>query len=109
MISVSSVRGSRKHSGASDGGRDAGGVQALESVGIHCGARLVRPIGRSSTTMSEATPISVRDAFAGKHVLLTGAAGFLGKVWLALMLDRTPELLDRLHRGELMGRAVIVF
>jgi long-chain acyl-CoA synthetase len=42
--------------------------------------------------MSEATPISVRDAFAGKHVLLTGAAGFLGKVWLALMLDRAPEL-----------------
>jgi alcohol dehydrogenase, propanol-preferring len=24
-------------------------------------------------------------------------------------LERTPELLDRLHRGELMGRAVIVF
>ena len=24
-------------------------------------------------------------------------------------LDRTPELLERLHRGELLGRAVIVF
>jgi hypothetical protein len=42
--------------------------------------------------MSETTPISVRDAFAGKHVLLTGAAGFLGKVWLALMLDRAPQI-----------------
>jgi len=40
--------------------------------------------------MSE--PISIRRAFAGKHVLLTGASGFVGKVWLTLMLDRVPEI-----------------
>ena len=40
--------------------------------------------------MSE--PISIRRAFAGKHVLLTGASGFVGKVWLTLMLDRVPEV-----------------
>ena len=42
--------------------------------------------------MSEAKPISVCDAFSGKQVLLTGASGFLGKVWLALMLERAPEV-----------------
>jgi hypothetical protein len=42
--------------------------------------------------MSEPEPISIRTAFAGKHVLLTGASGFLGKVWLAMMLERAPEI-----------------
>jgi long-chain acyl-CoA synthetase len=42
--------------------------------------------------MPEPTPISICDAFAGKHVLLTGASGFLGKVWLAMMLERAPEI-----------------
>src|SRR5262245_13483768 len=42
--------------------------------------------------MHEPSPIAIRETFAGKHVLLTGAAGFLGKVWLALMLERAPEI-----------------
>jgi hypothetical protein len=42
--------------------------------------------------MPDQNPIHIRDAFAGKRVLLTGASGFLGKVWLALMLDRVPEI-----------------
>jgi long-chain acyl-CoA synthetase len=42
--------------------------------------------------MSEPRSISIRQAFAGKHVLLTGASGFVGKVWLAMMLDRVPEV-----------------
>ena len=37
-------------------------------------------------------PISIRSAFAGKRVLLTGATGFVGKVWLAMLLDRLPEV-----------------
>ncbi len=37
-------------------------------------------------------PLSIRAAYAGKHVLLTGATGFLGKVWLSMMLDRVPEI-----------------
>jgi long-chain acyl-CoA synthetase len=37
-------------------------------------------------------PYSVRDALAGKHVLLTGATGFVGKVYLSLLLDRVPEI-----------------
>lgn len=40
----------------------------------------------------EPKPLCVGAAFAGKHVLLTGASGFLGKVWLAMMLERAPEV-----------------
>jgi long-chain acyl-CoA synthetase len=36
--------------------------------------------------------ISINHTYAGKHVLLTGASGFLGKIWLAMMLDRVPEI-----------------
>ena len=39
-----------------------------------------------------ANPISVRRTYAGRHVLLTGASGFLGKVWLVMMLDLVPEI-----------------
>ncbi len=31
--------------------------------------------------------LSIRESYAGKHVLLTGASGFLGKVWLTQMLQ----------------------
>jgi len=39
-----------------------------------------------------AEPISIRAAFAGKRVLLTGATGFVGKVWLAMLLDWLPDV-----------------
>lgn len=39
-----------------------------------------------------ASELSVVRALRGKRVLLTGASGFLGKVWLALVLDRVPEI-----------------
>lgn len=35
---------------------------------------------------------SIRGTFAGKHLLVTGVTGFLGKVWLAMVLDRLPEV-----------------
>lgn len=49
--------------------------------------------------------LSVRDAFAGKRVLVTGFTGFLGKVWVALLLEEAPEIesiavLIRGRRGE---------
>lgn len=37
-------------------------------------------------------PLSVRESLRGRHVLLTGASGFVGKVWLAMLLDRVPEV-----------------
>jgi long-chain acyl-CoA synthetase len=41
--------------------------------------------------MSEES-LAIRQTFAGKHVLLTGASGFVGKVWLAMMLERAPDV-----------------
>jgi len=34
--------------------------------------------------------LSIHQAYAGRNVLIAGASGFLGKVWLAMMLDRVP-------------------
>ena len=36
--------------------------------------------------------ISIQQTYAGKHILLTGASGFLGKVWLTMLLDRIPNV-----------------
>jgi long-chain acyl-CoA synthetase len=36
--------------------------------------------------------ISIQQAFSGKHILVTGASGFLGKVWLTMLLDRIPSV-----------------
>jgi NAD(P)-dependent dehydrogenase (short-subunit alcohol dehydrogenase family) len=37
-------------------------------------------------------PFSIRKAFEGRHVLIAGGSGFLGKVWLAMLLERVPEI-----------------
>jgi long-chain acyl-CoA synthetase len=41
-------------------------------------------------TTTHDTPLAA--TFAGKHLLLTGATGFFGKVWLSMMLDRFPDV-----------------
>ena len=38
------------------------------------------------------SPISIQDTFAGRQVLLTGASGFLGKVWVSMLLHRYPDI-----------------
>jgi fatty acyl-CoA reductase len=37
-------------------------------------------------------PLSVRDALRGKHILLIGGTGFIGKVWLANLLTDRPDI-----------------
>ncbi|MDB4987697.1 MAG: Male sterility protein [Myxococcaceae bacterium] len=37
-------------------------------------------------------PLSIQKTLAGRHILFTGASGFLGKVWLTMMLDKVPEV-----------------
>ena len=36
--------------------------------------------------------LSVRQALAGKHILLIGGTGFIGKVWLSMLLEDLPEI-----------------
>lgn len=36
--------------------------------------------------------ISVTNTFAGRHVLLAGGSGFLGKVWLAMALEKLADI-----------------
>ena len=36
--------------------------------------------------------LSISDALRGRHILLTGFTGFLGKVWVGFLLDRAPEI-----------------
>ncbi len=51
------------------------------------------------------TPWSLRESLAGRHVLLTGVTGFLGKVFAVMLLDRFPEIgrLTLLVRGRKHG------
>jgi thioester reductase-like protein len=51
-------------------------------------------------------PISIRTTYAGRHVLVAGGSGFLGKVWLAMVLQRIPDVgrIYLLLRGK--GRGV---
>ena len=37
-------------------------------------------------------PLSVRKALTGKHIMLIGVTGFIGKVWLVNMLMNLPEV-----------------
>src|SRR5579863_10266622 len=43
-------------------------------------------------TKSDSQPLSVREALRGKRILLAGATGFIGKVWLANLLTDLPEI-----------------
>jgi len=36
--------------------------------------------------------LSVRESLAGKHLLLIGVTGFIGKVWLVDLLEKIPEI-----------------
>src|SRR5882672_5188572 len=36
--------------------------------------------------------LSVRDSLAGKHLLLIGVTGFIGKVWLVDLLEKIPNI-----------------
>jgi hypothetical protein len=38
------------------------------------------------------TPLSIEKALRGRHILFTGASGFLGKVWLSMVLDKVPSV-----------------
>ena len=53
--------------------------------------RLERPLV-SFDSRNFDQPLSVRSAFRGKHVLLIGVTGFIGKVWLVNALTDLPDI-----------------
>jgi alcohol-forming fatty acyl-CoA reductase len=57
--------------------------------------RVAVPVVRFASHNGEA-PFSVRDTLRGKNILLIGATGFIGKVWLASLLTDLPEI-GRIH------------
>ena len=52
--------------------------------------------GRLSVAPDPGEPIDLSQAFRDREILLTGVTGFLGKVALAMLLDRYPEV-RRVH------------
>ncbi|MGB8833447.1 MAG: SDR family oxidoreductase [Candidatus Sulfotelmatobacter sp.] len=63
---------------------------AVISSGRYAAAK-ERPIVHFEGTRQEGA-ISVRRALAGKHVMLIGVTGFIGKVWLANTLMELPKI-----------------
>ena len=49
------------------------------------------PIVRTDHKEPE-TPLSVRETLRGKHLMLVGVAGFIGKVWLAQILTGSSDI-----------------
>jgi hypothetical protein len=50
------------------------------------------PIVQFARRDSTLKPLSVRRSLTGKKILLIGCTGFIGKVWLTMVLDDLPEI-----------------
>lgn len=50
------------------------------------------PSPSSGTPSTPDIPLSLRQTYNGKRLLVIGGTGFLGKVWWSLLLDRFPEV-----------------
>jgi thioester reductase-like protein/phosphoserine phosphatase len=69
-------------------------VESLESAivpAVRPMPVVTRPIVHFDS-IHKLAPFSVRRALAGKHVMLIGVTGFIGKVWLANTLMDLPEI-----------------
>jgi long-chain acyl-CoA synthetase len=58
-------------------------------------ARPQPPAGRPVELFSDAPRVdrlNVRETLAGKHILLIGVTGFIGKVWLVDLLEKIPSI-----------------
>ncbi len=68
--------------------------QLLESA-VRSKARPQAP-ARSLVERLSSTPqverLAVRESLAGKHIMLVGVTGFIGKVWLVDLLERIPDI-----------------
>lgn len=61
-----------------------------------CPAKRAAPLGSRPVVGFDDAPkpgrLSVRETLAGKHILLIGVTGFIGKVWLVNLLTDLPEI-----------------
>ncbi|MBV8475990.1 MAG: SDR family oxidoreductase, partial [Acidobacteria bacterium] len=90
-------------------GRDPNGLRSPDELVRDLGLREVtvlasavssaeRPIERLHRPLvnfalrKNLPPLSVRKGLAGKHIMLIGVTGFIGKVWLANLLSDLPEV-----------------
>jgi thioester reductase-like protein len=58
-------------------------------------ARPAPPRGKAVAIFAEkprAHRLSVRETLAGRHILLVGVTGFIGKVWLVDLLENIPDI-----------------
>ncbi|HKE34008.1 MAG TPA: SDR family oxidoreductase [Candidatus Acidoferrum sp.] len=63
--------------------------------GIQVTARLAPTIKRPVAVFGDAPRVdglSVRGTLAGRHILLIGVIGFIGKVWLVDLLEKVPNI-----------------
>ncbi|HSB77083.1 MAG TPA: SDR family oxidoreductase, partial [Terriglobales bacterium] len=88
--------------GSPDGSRDLGQLgrelkcapSVLEAATVAAQRAMrvpERPLVRFNSVRAP-QKLSVRRALAGKQVMLIGATGFIGKVWLAHLLEDLPEI-----------------
>ncbi len=67
----------------------------LLGISVQSPERSPMPSGRGVELLSS-TPrvdlLNVRQTLAGKHLLLIGVTGFIGKVWLVDLLEKIPEI-----------------
>ena len=76
--------------------RDLGlrGDEVLESAVVSASRRI--PVGDRPVVyfdgVRDASPLSVRGAMSGKHIMLIGVTGFIGKVWLVNTLMELPGI-----------------
>jgi fatty acyl-CoA reductase len=72
------------------GWKDANGVSAIQSS-----ARPDSSIARTVVLFDTAPRVehlSVKESLAGKHLMLIGVTGFIGKVWLVDLLQQVPNI-----------------
>jgi thioester reductase-like protein len=89
--------------GESNGGVSE--IQLLAELGLKEGTQLTQatqtteralPMRPPSVVPFDSAPavagLSVRRALTGKHILLVGVTGFIGKVWMVDLLEQVPDI-----------------
>jgi thioester reductase-like protein len=82
---------SKEQLGRDLGPKNAELVEQAVVPSVRIVPRLERPLVNFEGSRQD-TPLSVREAIRGKHVLLIGVTGFIGKVWLANTLLDLAEI-----------------